>query len=84
MRCLIRQKEALALKVEKEQILLSLSPISQQLLEIARDHGRLTISDAVKLTEANRNTIKHHLRKLVEQGHLSKHGKARGVWYTPE
>ena len=84
LRCLIRQKEALALKVEKEQILLSLSPISQQLLEIARDHGRLTISDAVKLTEANRNTIKHHLRKLVEQGHLSKHGKARGVWYTPE
>lgn len=81
LRCLIRQKDTLADKVEKERILLSLPPLSLQLLEIARDRGQLTISDTVKLIGANRNTIKTHLRRLVKQGHLSQHGKTRGVWY---
>ena len=30
---------------------------------------------------ANRNTVKVHLRKLVETGRLTKHGVGRGVWY---
>ncbi len=79
--CLVRQKDVLSAKIEKERWLLSLPPLSQQLFEIARDHGRLTISDALQLTEANRNTIKHHLRNLVKEGHLSQHGSGRGVWY---
>ena len=84
LRCLIRQKDILAAKVEKERIMLSLSPLSQQLLEIARDHGSVTMSDALKLTGSNRNTVKTHFRKLVEQGYLSQHGKGRGIWYQPK
>ncbi len=83
LRCLIRQKEVLARKVEKERIMLDLPPLSRQLLVIAKDHDRLTIASAAKLTGANRNTIKAHLRRLVEQGHLSKHGEGRGTWYNP-
>ena len=83
LRCLIRQKEALARKVEKERIMLDLPPLSRQLLVIAKDHDRLSIAIAEKLTGANRNTIKAHLRRLVEQGHLSKHGEGRGTWYNP-
>jgi len=83
LRCLIRQKEALARKMEKERLMLDLPPLSRQLLVIAKDHDRLSIAIAEKLTGANRNTIKAHLRRLVEQGHLSKHGEGRGTWYNP-
>ena len=39
------------------------------------------LADAVKLTEANRNTLKQHFRNLVARGHLDQHGSGRGVWY---
>jgi len=32
-------------------------------------------------TGANRNTIKIHLKKLVETGHLTRRGVGRGTWY---
>jgi len=80
--CLLRQKEVLAGKVAQEKIMLTLPPLSRQLLDIARDHERLTITDAVKLTGANRNTIKVHLRRMVGEGYLHQHGKGRGSWYS--
>ena len=39
------------------------------------------MSEAVKLTGANRNTLKGHFKKLVEQGLIESHGKGRGGWY---
>lgn len=81
--CMIRQKEALARKLERERIMLTLAPLSRQLVEIAKDHDRLTIAGAEKLAGANRNTIKLHLRRLVEHGYLTRHGKGRGTWYNP-
>lgn len=39
------------------------------------------MSEAVQLTGASRNTLKQHLRSLVERGHLKLHGSGRGVWY---
>jgi Fic family protein len=44
--------------------------------------GRLTISDMVVLTNANRNTIKKHLETLVDNKQLVKHGTGKGTWYT--
>jgi Fic family protein len=79
---LVQQKEALMRKVEVERFMMSLSPLSQQLLVIAKDHGRLTMADAEKLTGANRNTIKAHLRRLVLEGHLKMQGTGRGVSYS--
>ncbi len=38
--------------------------------------------DMVKLTGANRNTLKEHFRTLVDKGHLTMNGKGRGVWYS--
>ena len=80
--CLLRQKEVLAGKVEREEIMFALPPLSRQLMDIAKDHERLTITDAVKLTGANRNTIKVHLRRMVGEGYLCRHGKGRGSWYS--
>ncbi len=53
-----------------------------QILEIARDHERVTISEATKATGANRNTIKDHIKALTKIGHLVRHGAGRGTWYS--
>jgi DNA-binding Lrp family transcriptional regulator len=59
----------------------ALSPLDEQLLQLARDHGRLTLAAAAKLTKANRNTLKLHLRQLVEAGQLRLLGRGRASWY---
>jgi DNA-binding IclR family transcriptional regulator len=53
-----------------------------KLLAIARERGRITIADAVTLLAANRNTVKLHLRQLVQRGYLEQHGAGKGTWYS--
>jgi predicted HTH transcriptional regulator len=55
--------------------------VSLKIVELAREHGRVTIGEVVTLTGASRNTLKQHLRMLVERGHLNQRGAGRGVWY---
>lgn len=82
LRSLAEQVRRLEKKVEREKIVLAALPeLSLQIVEFAREHGRITIGDAIKLTGANRNTLKQHFRNLVEQNHLNQHGGGRGVWY---
>ncbi len=76
-----RQKQTLKRKVEKENLMSSLPALSEQLYAIVREHGRLTVRDAVKISGANRNTVKSHLARLVTSGHLVKRGQGRGTWY---
>ena len=69
-------------KVEHEKLMLSTLPeLSLLILNLARDQGQIAINDVVTASKANRNTVKVHLRKLVEMGRLTKHGAGRGVWY---
>jgi Fic family protein len=83
MRALAQQKRRLAEKVEREKIELATLPErAVQIIELIRQHGRATIGDAVTLTGANRNTLKVHFRKLVEQGLLVRHGAGKGSWYA--
>ena len=82
LRALYQQMKRLEKKVEQEHIVLAALPeLSLQILEYARDHGRVTIKDMLILTGANRNTLKEHFRKLVENRQLAMQGKGRGVWY---
>lgn len=82
LRSLAEQVRRLEKKVEREKIVLATLPeLSLQIVEFAREHGRVTMGDAVKLTEANRNTLKQHFRNLVARGHLDQRGSGRGVWY---
>lgn len=55
--------------------------IALQIVDFTRDHGRITMAEAIRLTGSNRNTLKQHFRTLVEQGHLILHGSGRGTWY---
>jgi Fic family protein len=83
LRALQQQMRRLARKVEREKIVLAALPeLSVRIVEFAREHGRVTVSDVVKLTGTSRNTLKQHFRRLVAQGHLALHGSGRGAWYA--
>ncbi|MCP4600779.1 MAG: Fic family protein [Proteobacteria bacterium] len=81
VRALHRQKEALERKIEQERLMAPLAPLSEKLLGIVNEHGRVTVREAAALTKANRNTIKDHLGKLVGAGRLVRRGQGRGTWY---
>lgn len=81
VRALHRQKKGLAQKVEQERFMAPLAPLSEKLLGIVNEHGRVTVREAAALTKANRNTIKDHLGKLVDAGRLVRRGQGRGTWY---
>ena len=82
LRSLSEQVQRLEKKIAREKIVLAALPIlSLQIVEFAREHGRITMMDAIKLTGASRNTLKPHLRDLIERRHLELHGSGRGAWY---
>ena len=83
LRSLGAQKDSLERKIQQERLILgNLPELSQQLLEISRERGRLTVAVASAATGRNRNTIKDHIKALVEAGHLTRHGAGRGTWYS--
>jgi Fic family protein len=82
LRALAEQVRRLNKKVVREKLVLAPLPeLSLQIVEFAREHGRVTMGDVIRLSGASRNTLKQHFRALVKQGHLNQHGSGRGVWY---
>jgi len=83
LRALQQQMKRLATKVEREKFILpSLPELSLRILDHAREHGRVSMGDIIKLTGASRNTLKQQLRQLVEKGYLIRQGGGRTTWYT--
>ncbi|MCL2161237.1 MAG: Fic family protein [Betaproteobacteria bacterium] len=82
LRSLAEQIRRLEKKIEREKIVLAALPaLSLQIVEFVREHGRITMAEAIKLTGSSRNTLKPHLRNLIERGHLEQRGSGRGAWY---
>lgn len=82
LRSLVEQVRRLEKKVEREKVVLAALPDLQlRIVEFVREHGRVTIGEAIRLTGVSRNTLKQHFRALVERGTLNQHGRGRGVWY---
>lgn len=82
LRALTEQVRRLRKKVERERMVLATLPaLALQVVEFVREHGRVTMGEAIKLTGASRNTLKQHFRTLVERGHLQQRGGGRGTWY---
>jgi len=80
---MVKQKDNLAAKVKQEQSLrVSLPALSRQVLELVKTRGEITVKEIETATNANRNTIKVHIRKLVEQNYMVRTGKGRGARYT--
>lgn len=82
LRALAEQVRRLNRKIEREKLVLATLPaLSLQIVEFVREHGRMTMADAIRLTGGSRNTLKQHLRSLVGRGQLIQQGSGRGVWY---
>ena len=83
LRALQQQKRRLAAKVEQEKIVLATLPeLSVNILDYARDHGRVTMNDMAHNTGASRNTLKEHFRSLVEKKLIVQHGAGKATWYA--
>ncbi len=82
LRSMQQQVRHLALKVEHEKLALATLPeLAVRILDQARDHGRVTLGQMVRVTGASRNTLKVHFRNLVAQRLLVQHGGGRSTWY---
>jgi Fic family protein len=83
LQALDRQKNRLAAKIEREKIVVARLPeLSVRILDFAREHGRVSAGDMVRLAGASRNTLKQQFRQLVERGYLTRQGGGRTTWYT--
>jgi len=83
LKAMAKQKDNLARKVSEErQLRESLPALSRAILELAATRGEITVREIEDATQANRNTIKAHLKKLAEQEYLVAVGKGRGARYT--
>jgi Fic family protein len=83
LKTMVKQKDNLAFKVKEERHLREALPaLSRSIIEMAHTRGEITVRDIEEATQANRNTIKAHLKKLAEQEYLVAVGKGRGARYT--
>ena len=83
LRSLASQVIRLEAKVTHEKLVLAALPaLSLHIMELTQKQGRVTMNEIVIATAANRNTVKTHLRKLVQSGQIKQHGAGRGVWYA--
>ena len=82
MRSLQQQKRRLAVKVEREQRAVEdLPELAIQILDYAKQHGRVTNREMVREAGASSNTLKTTFRSLVKKGMLVRHGGGRSTWY---
>ena len=82
LKCLKKQKDKLAAKLERERIIAPALPkVSVEILTLLKEHAQLTIAEIESLTKANRNTLKVRLRELVQADLIGQNGKARSTFY---
>ena len=83
LRSLKRQKDRLEVKLEREKIMRSSLPeLSVSILELAKEHGRITTGEIEALTQASRSTIKTRINELIDMKKLVRNGKGRSTWYS--
>jgi Fic family protein len=83
LRSLKKQKDKLAKKIERELIFQTSFPeLSVKILELVKEHGRITTGEIEKYLGANRSTIKNRINDLVKQEKVTRHGKGRSTWYS--
>ncbi len=82
-RALQQQKRRLAAKVEREKTALSTLPqLAMDILDYAREQGRVTTRDMVREHDASPNTLKATFASLVAKGLLARRGGGRSTWYS--
>lgn len=83
LRSMKKQKDNLLKKVERERHFLQALPqLAADILELARENGRITTAEIVMATHANRATVRKRLEELVRSNLLQQHGTGKGTWYS--
>jgi len=83
LHALQKQKRKLEAKVEREKLMRSTLPeLAIAILELASEHGQISIADIIRVTGAPRATIKKRVTELAKSGHLRRGGKGRSTWYS--
>ncbi len=77
-----KQKDHLSEKIKREMDARKLPALSEKIIHLAREHGRITVSFISKTLQVNRNTVKKHIQQLAKNGRLVQRGKGRGVYYS--
>jgi len=77
-----KQKDLLYKKIKREKHAYSEPGLVRDILFLAGEHGRVTVSFLADSLSANRNTIKKHVQTLKQNGRLVLHGQGRGAYYT--
>jgi Fic family protein len=83
LRSMREQISVLEAKLDYQESQIEIPPLSQEILDVAKHSERITVRNLLKITGANRNTIKAHLKQLVAKGLLEQQGKGKGTWYKP-
>ena len=81
LRSMQKQKASLERKVNEELSAVELPELSIQIIELIRGRGPTSMAEVVSITRANRNTIKVHFKRLVEDAYLVLEGAGRGSRY---
>lgn len=82
LQTLYAHMKRLEAKVSNERLLLTQLPeLSLKILELTKERGTSSRSDIAILLGANENTVKLHLRKLVEAKYLVKQGSGKNTFY---
>jgi len=82
LQCLADQRATAERYLETAHRREPLPPLSEALIRVAATGEGLSIKRAVETTGANRNTVKVHVRRLVQTGRLIQHGRGRATWYV--
>lgn len=78
-----KQKRRLEAKVERERIMRSTLPeLAIAIIDLAAEHGQISVADVIRVTQAPRATIKKRLTELTRSRHLHRGGKGRSTWYS--
>lgn len=57
-------------KTDRERIV-----IINRIIELVKEHGRITTKDVIAMFDLHRTTAEKYLRTAVEQGSLVRHGR---------
>jgi Fic family protein len=78
-----KQKSKLEAKVEREKVMRSTLPeLAIDILDLAAEHGQISVADVIRVTQSPRATIKKRLTELTKARHLRRSGKGRSTWYS--
>jgi len=80
---LIKQKNNLEMKIHdiSKVRFKDLPSLSVNILEVIKNKQKIKISDIVNYTQGNRNTVKLHIKNLLEKGYIKSFGQGKGTWY---